>query len=227
MTFFAGAIVCMCMSFIFHTVNCHQNKFIGQVFAKLDYCGIAFLIVGSFVPWLYYSFYCDYYTQGGLPHHSGCVGNHLCHRQSVGQVRLPKIAAFQSWHFHHLWPLWDRSGDTLLNSEWLGEINQRSRPWLARLHGLPLHFWRNALCIQNTRALLPWQSGHPFPFAPTFPLLRHCWGFCSLPRHLQYGTSQASRRRMPAAEDRPLAIRVITQPNYSPVPQIWPRSEFQ
>ena len=60
MTFFAGAIVCMCMSFIFHTVNCHQNKFIGQVFAKLDYCGIAFLIVGSFVPWLYYSFYCDY-----------------------------------------------------------------------------------------------------------------------------------------------------------------------
>merc|ERR550532_3035602 len=45
MTFFAGAIVCMCMSFIFHTVNCHQNKFIGQVFAKLDYCGIAFLIV--------------------------------------------------------------------------------------------------------------------------------------------------------------------------------------
>jgi len=60
MTFFTGAIVCMCMSFIFHTVNCHQNKFIGQVFAKLDYCGIAFLTVGSFVPWLYYSFYCDY-----------------------------------------------------------------------------------------------------------------------------------------------------------------------
>jgi len=60
MTFFAGAIVCMCMSFIFHTVNCHHNKLIGQLFAKLDYCGIAFLIVGSFVPWLYYSFYCDY-----------------------------------------------------------------------------------------------------------------------------------------------------------------------
>lgn len=25
---------------------------------RLDYCGISFLIVGSFVPWLYYSFYC-------------------------------------------------------------------------------------------------------------------------------------------------------------------------
>ena len=27
-------------------------------FFRLDYCGIALLIVGSFVPWLYYSFYC-------------------------------------------------------------------------------------------------------------------------------------------------------------------------
>lgn len=60
LTFFIGAIVCMCMSFIYHTVNCHQDKFIGQLFAKLDYCGISFLICGSFVPWLYYSFYCDY-----------------------------------------------------------------------------------------------------------------------------------------------------------------------
>ena len=32
----------------------------GKLFAKLDYCGIAFLTVGSFVPWLYYSFYCSY-----------------------------------------------------------------------------------------------------------------------------------------------------------------------
>lgn len=26
---------------------------------RLDYSGIAFLIMGSFVPWLYYSFYCS------------------------------------------------------------------------------------------------------------------------------------------------------------------------
>lgn len=25
---------------------------------RLDYCGIALLTMGSFVPWLYYSFYC-------------------------------------------------------------------------------------------------------------------------------------------------------------------------
>lgn len=27
--------------------------------SRLDYSGIAFLIMGSFVPWLYYSFYCS------------------------------------------------------------------------------------------------------------------------------------------------------------------------
>lgn len=28
-------------------------------FPRLDYSGIALLIMGSFVPWLYYSFYCN------------------------------------------------------------------------------------------------------------------------------------------------------------------------
>lgn len=28
-------------------------------FSRLDYSGIALLIMGSFVPWLYYSFYCS------------------------------------------------------------------------------------------------------------------------------------------------------------------------
>jgi len=27
---------------------------------RLDYCGIALLTMGSFVPWLYYSFYCRF-----------------------------------------------------------------------------------------------------------------------------------------------------------------------
>eukprot|EP00092_Neocalanus_flemingeri_P071891 GFUD01088382.1.p1 GENE.GFUD01088382.1~~GFUD01088382.1.p1 ORF type:complete len:540 (+),score=161.29 GFUD01088382.1:69-1688(+) len=60
MAFFSGAIVCMGLSFTYHTVCCHQNRFIGQLFVKFDYCGIAFLTVGSFVPWLYYSFYCTF-----------------------------------------------------------------------------------------------------------------------------------------------------------------------
>nr|ACO15235.1 ADIPOR-like receptor CG5315 [Caligus clemensi] len=57
--FFLGAIVCMGMSFTYHMLCCHENRAVGRLFAKFDYCGIAFLTVGSFVPWLYYSFYCD------------------------------------------------------------------------------------------------------------------------------------------------------------------------
>ncbi|CAG2193138.1 ADIPOR [Mytilus edulis] len=35
-----------------------KGKKVGKLFNKLDYCGIAILTMGSFVPWLYYSFYC-------------------------------------------------------------------------------------------------------------------------------------------------------------------------
>ena len=63
MCFFAGAIICMGLSFLYHTLCCHKEKKIGRLFAKFDYCGIAFLTVGSFVPWLYYSFYCDWKPQ--------------------------------------------------------------------------------------------------------------------------------------------------------------------
>ncbi|CAG0897950.1 unnamed protein product [Darwinula stevensoni] len=57
--FFLGAILCLGFSFTFHTVHCH-SEFVGKLFSKLDYCGIALLITGSFVPWLYYGFYCEF-----------------------------------------------------------------------------------------------------------------------------------------------------------------------
>lgn len=43
--FFAGAIICLGFSFMFHTVSCH-SQFVGKLFSKLDYCGIALLIMG-------------------------------------------------------------------------------------------------------------------------------------------------------------------------------------
>ncbi|XP_055353397.1 adiponectin receptor protein-like [Paramacrobiotus metropolitanus] len=55
--FFAGAIICMGFSFMFHTVYCHSRT-VGLLFLKLDYCGIAILILGSFIPWLHFGFYC-------------------------------------------------------------------------------------------------------------------------------------------------------------------------
>uniref|UniRef100_A0A0K0FHU8 Adiponectin receptor protein (inferred by orthology to a D. melanogaster protein) n=1 Tax=Strongyloides venezuelensis TaxID=75913 RepID=A0A0K0FHU8_STRVS len=55
--FFLGAITCLGLSFTFHTVACHSDA-VGKLFSKLDYTGISLLIIGSFIPWIYYSFYC-------------------------------------------------------------------------------------------------------------------------------------------------------------------------
>ncbi|CAG7815672.1 unnamed protein product [Allacma fusca] len=56
--FFVGAIACLFLSSAFHTLHCH-SEFVGKLFSKLDYVGIALLIMGSFFPWLYYGFYCE------------------------------------------------------------------------------------------------------------------------------------------------------------------------
>jgi len=56
--FFVGAVACLLLSATFHTLHCH-SEFVGKLFSKLDYVGIALLIMGSFFPWLYYGFYCE------------------------------------------------------------------------------------------------------------------------------------------------------------------------
>jgi adiponectin receptor len=55
--FFLGAVCCLGLSCSFHTVQCHSVS-VGKLFSKLDYSGITMLIVGSFIPWIYYGFYC-------------------------------------------------------------------------------------------------------------------------------------------------------------------------
>jgi len=60
--FFIGAILCLGCSTLFHTVTCH-SKTISTLFSRLDYAGIALLIVGSTIPWLYYGFYCQFYAK--------------------------------------------------------------------------------------------------------------------------------------------------------------------
>lgn len=56
--FFLGAISCLGMSATYHTISNHSplvNKFGNQ----LDYVGIVGLITGSFLPSVYYGFYCE------------------------------------------------------------------------------------------------------------------------------------------------------------------------
>lgn len=60
--FFIGAIVCLLCSALFHTLYCYSPD-VCKLFNKIDYCGISILTMGSFVPWLYYAFYCEVVTK--------------------------------------------------------------------------------------------------------------------------------------------------------------------
>jgi len=57
--FFISAILCLGLSSLFHTVCCHSQS-VSNLFSKLDYAGISLLTVGSFIPWIYYGFYCQF-----------------------------------------------------------------------------------------------------------------------------------------------------------------------
>ena len=52
-----AAIMLTC-SWTFHASYCHSYKTF-CIASKLDYAGISFMIIGSFLPWLFYTFYCE------------------------------------------------------------------------------------------------------------------------------------------------------------------------
>ncbi len=56
--FFAGATFCLGMSASFHTVSNHSPA-VARFWNQLDYAGISLLIAGSFIPSVYYGFYCQ------------------------------------------------------------------------------------------------------------------------------------------------------------------------
>ncbi|KAK4247928.1 hemolysin-III related-domain-containing protein [Corynascus novoguineensis] len=55
--FFAGAFCCLGMSGTYHMLSNHSEG-VAKWGNKLDYTGIVFLIVGSYVPALWYGFFC-------------------------------------------------------------------------------------------------------------------------------------------------------------------------
>lgn len=55
--FFLGAVLCLGISTTFHTVQNHSSH-IARIANQMDYIGIVFLIVGSFIPSIFYGFYC-------------------------------------------------------------------------------------------------------------------------------------------------------------------------
>ncbi len=73
---------------------------------RLDYCGIAILIVGSIVPLLYYQFYCEFGTKlayltliGVLA--IGCIVISMWDRFSASEYRVYRACKyFQKINFH-------------------------------------------------------------------------------------------------------------------------------
>ena len=60
--FFAGAAICMGMSATYHAISNHSHN-VARLGNKLDYVGIVFLITGSFIPSIFYGFYCQPHLQ--------------------------------------------------------------------------------------------------------------------------------------------------------------------
>jgi adiponectin receptor len=60
--FFLGAFSCLGMSATYHTISNH-SPLVARWGNKLDYVGIVCLITGSFIPSIYYGFYCHPHLQ--------------------------------------------------------------------------------------------------------------------------------------------------------------------
>ncbi|KAH9578247.1 AdipoR/hemolysin-III-related [Trypanosoma melophagium] len=54
-----GCLMCMFCSTLFHTFIPHENMVLYEWAHSLDYFGITFLVVGSFLPFCYFSFSCE------------------------------------------------------------------------------------------------------------------------------------------------------------------------
>ena len=60
--FFMGVVVCLGMSATYHTISNHSPR-ANRIGNQLDYVGIVALITGSFVPSVYYGFWCQGHLQ--------------------------------------------------------------------------------------------------------------------------------------------------------------------
>lgn len=56
-SFYLGAFVCLGCSTTFHVLTAH-SRMVSKMSNRLDYIGIVFMIVGSFLPALHYGFHC-------------------------------------------------------------------------------------------------------------------------------------------------------------------------
>jgi adiponectin receptor len=55
--FLASAVACLTCSVVFHLLYC-KSQAAFNFMVRLDYSGVCCLIAGSYLPWIYYTFYC-------------------------------------------------------------------------------------------------------------------------------------------------------------------------
>lgn len=58
LVFMLGSMSCLAISAISHLLACHSRRF-NCFFWRLDYTGISIMIISSFVPPIYYAFFCN------------------------------------------------------------------------------------------------------------------------------------------------------------------------
>ncbi|EUC32668.1 hypothetical protein COCCADRAFT_37421 [Bipolaris zeicola 26-R-13] len=56
--FLSTCVICFGTSAAYHTLICHSRAF-AQLWVRLDFVGIVVQIIGSFIPGIYFAFYCE------------------------------------------------------------------------------------------------------------------------------------------------------------------------
>jgi len=149
--FFTGAFLCLGMSATFHALLSHSQDH-AKWGNKLDYTGIVLLIVGSYVPALYYGFFCEPLL---MRFYLGLVRivpisllcrqanerpdlhprNWLRSRLLGGQIPHLGVATLPRCHVHRAWSVWHhprgpwRHHLRLLWSRGSNEHQPRHPPW--------------------------------------------------------------------------------------------------
>ena len=169
--FFLGAVICLGMSATYHTISNHSpsvNKFSNQ----LDYVGIVALITGSFVPSVYYGFFCEpglqrlYWAMASIQavhsspnaHYWRALDSfyrHVLH-SSLCQSQIPntEMATIQSRNVCCNGPISYLPSHTRIDVIWLCVDGPAYRPDMAGDSGHALRRWRGIICSGYSAASL-------------------------------------------------------------------------
>jgi adiponectin receptor len=145
----------------------------------LDYCGIAMLIMGSFVPWLYYGFYCHYqpkiiYLTVVTVLGFFSIVTSLWDKFSTPQLRPVRAGVFMAFGLSGVIP----AIHYVCMEGWFNDISRASLGWLV-LMGLlyilgamfyalriPERWFPGKFDLWVSSSKFPLQT--PFEFHPTF-----------------------------------------------------------